>query len=643
MNGFTLRTCILSYFILFFFLLFAYASPAGAHSSLEETFPKGGEVLEGPPSTIEVWFQDPVVIHEGSIKVINSKGKEVPVLKSEQDPKDAGHVITKLDKELAPGEFTVKINVIAQDGFIIEEEFRFSISNAAKSESEELKLVKSNVSDGEIHKGPPGQIELWFNQPVEVRAIGIFNSRYQPVGTKRPQVDSDNPRHISVPISNTLSPGTYQLTWSASPTNKEMQTVLNNKQGVFYFAVDKFSSMTPENTGDFDWDTLSFSIGLKQLAYWLTFIGLTILFGISWFYSILLKNRLKKTLQKSTQLLFYLVSLVGMTLLIVHHRLDLPELAIKEFLLLKFTWIPILQIILLSLGMWIKKMRLILFGIALILWPFIIGHASYPRYGGYITMIMTAFHIIAVAIWMGGLFSLIAKPKHLERKEWLQRVGPTFSNWAMISVSVILFTGIWMTVEFLPSTSLESFLESEWGRSLLIKTVLFFLLIIIGYVQRKTVKQLSSKFTFSFFKRVRIEAVYGLIIFFFAASLVAANPSAAEQGVYRETPEAPNNLDLNVEITPLEMGLNTITLEFKENPKIRNVKVELSMPPTWQVENNAFQVGKGIYKLTGNLLHGAGTINMKVKVLMENGKEVRLPYTIVVPGEVRNQSENTSI
>ncbi len=83
------------------------------------------------------------------------------------------------------------------------------------------------------------------------------------------------------------------------------------------------------------------------------------------------------------------------------------------------------------------------------------------------------------------------------------------------------------------------------------------------------------------------------------------------------------------------MGLNTITLDFGNEPKIRNVKVELSMPPDWRIENKAFKVGQGIYKLTGNLLHAAGTTNLKVNITMESGEEIQIPYRIVVPGEVR--------
>lgn len=634
MNGIISKK--VSFLIILLSMFFIYSLPAEAHSSLKETFPKGNAVLDKTPSTIEVWFQDPVVIHSNSIKIIDSKGHQISATKSELDSKDAGHIITDLGKGLDPEKYSVKINVIAQDGFVIEEEFRFTVENPEKSEAKELTLLKSSLADGEIHKGSPKQVELWFNQPAEVTAFGVFDDKYQPVGTSKPVIDQDNPRHITIPLSEKLSSGSYQITWYASPVNKEVQAIQRDKVGVYYFAIDEFSSMSPVEASEskFDWSTFNFSFGLKQLAYWLTFVGMTVLFGISWFYAIILKNKVGQTRSNKMNLLFYSISMIGIILLIIQHKSDLPELSIRDFLLLKFTWIPIVQLVLITLGIFLKKMRPYLFGLALVLWPFVIGHASYPRYGGYITIFITVLHVLAVGIWMGGLVALIAKPKHQGSEEWFKNVGTSFSKWAFFSVILIIFSGIWMTVEFLPSSSFKSLIESEWGRSLLVKIALFLLLVTIGYVQRKTVKRLGSNLAHSFFKRTRTEVIYGIIIFFFAATLVAANPSTAEQGVYKEITQQ-QDLGLSVEVTPLEMGLNTITLDFKNGSKISNVKVELNMPPSWRIENNAFKVDAGTYKLTGNLLHAAGTVNMKVKVRMNNGDKIQIPYRIVVPGEIR--------
>jgi copper transport protein len=623
--------------ILLFILLIIQTTPVEAHSSLEKTFPNGNEVLEKSPSTIEVWFQDPVVIHADSLKVLDSKGNQISTTKTVMDQKDSGHIITNLEKELAPGIYTVKVNVLALDGFVIKEEFRFSLNESvSKSQHKEFKLVKSSLKDGEIYTGSPKQLELWFNQPADLTAIGVFDDHQKVIGTKEPVIDSNDPRHVIIPFTEELSSGSYQVSWYASPVDKEMQTLQNMKLGVFYFAVDKFSSIQPggEQADRFQWSSFGVSFGLKQISYWLSFIGLTILFGLSWFYSVILKNRVEQNQLNKTSFVFYLISVIGTILLLVHHKLDLTELSFNDFMLLKFTWIPIAQLVLITLGLWFKKIRPFLYGMALLLWPFVIGHASYPRYGGYLTMGTALLHVLAVAIWMGGLFAIIAKPKQKDSKDWLKAVGPSFSKWAFLSVVIIILTGIWMTVQFLPSFSLESLVRSEWGRSLLAKTVLFLLIVIIGYVQRKAVKQLSSKLVHSFSSGIRTELIYGVIIFFFAASLVAANPSAAEQGVYPKQ-TAQQDLNLNVEITPFKMGLNTITLKFQDHSDIRNVRVELRMPPDWKIENNAFKVDKGTYKLTGNLLHAAGTVNMKVKVVMQSGEEIKLPYKIVVPGEIR--------
>ncbi|SEB05497.1 copper transport protein [Thalassobacillus cyri] len=623
---------LFSCFIIFFFLLFTYTLSADAHSSLKKTFPKGGEVLEQAPKTVEVWFEDPVVTHNNSIRIMDSKGKQVPV--SSLDSAGAGHVITNLNEELESGTYMVQINVIAQDGYVIEEDFRFTVEEATKSEYKEIKLLKSNVSDGEIYEESPEQLELWFNQVVELTAIGIFNDNHQPVQLKEAQIDSSNPRHIIIPLAEKLSSGTYQITWNASLRNQDTSSFLRSNMGVYYFAVKEFSSMAINNGNNVEWNISSLSFGLNQIAYWFTFIGLTALFGITWFQTIILKKRVEQQILNKINLTFYLFSVLGLILLIIHHKLDFTELSIKEFISIKFSWVPMVQLTLITIGFWIKNMRLFFFGSALLLWPFIIGHASYPSYGGYITIVAASIHVLAVGIWVGGLWALVAKPKHLDSKEWFRTAGPCFSKWALISIVLIGFSGIWMTIQFLPSFSIESLIESKWGMSLVAKNLLFLLLIYLGYLQRKKVKNFSIKVAGSFLKRARTEVIYGVILLFFAATLVAANPSAAEQGVYKENTKQ-SDLDVNVEITPLEMGLNTITLDFEKAPEIHQVKVEMTMPPLWSIENKAFKINHDTYKMTGNLLHAAGTTHMNVKIMLESGKKIEIPYKIVVPGEVR--------
>lgn len=137
---------------------------------------------------------------------------------------------------------------------------------------------------------------------------------------------------------------------------------------------------------------------------------------------------------------------------------ELGNLSLGQFLSVKFVWIPISQIVLLLLGLLFSKMRHLFYGISLLLVPFITGHASYPRYGGYPTILVSALHLFAASIWIGGLFGLITIPKKEEMKEWLSIVIPKFSRWALFSLIVLIATGVYMTYQYIPSFTIGSFL-----------------------------------------------------------------------------------------------------------------------------------------------------------------------------------------
>lgn len=65
--------------------------------------------------------------------------------------------------------------------------------------------------------------------------------------------------------------------------------------------------------------------------------------------------------------------------------------------------------------------------------------------------------------------------------EWLKNVGKTYSKWAIISIFVIGLTGLWMSKNYVPTFSVESFLASNWGKLVLVKMVLFIEIIFIGF------------------------------------------------------------------------------------------------------------------------------------------------------------------
>ncbi|WP_430102851.1 ATP-binding protein [Paenibacillus validus] len=89
--------------------------------------------------------------------------------------------------------------------------------------------------------------------------------------------------------------------------------------------------------------------------------------------------------------------------------MELQQMPLSEFLALQFVWIPILQIILLSTSTLLLRNKLQLVGlvVAVLIWPFSTGHSTYPRYGGYFAVGMDLVHLLAVSVWMGGLWTPI--------------------------------------------------------------------------------------------------------------------------------------------------------------------------------------------------------------------------------------------
>ncbi|MFC4324240.1 copper resistance protein CopC [Litchfieldia salsa] len=616
-----------------FILHFIIPTTTGyTHSTLEKTHPVDREKVTESPSTIELWFEDPVVLHADSITLLANNGSKIELNQTNVDAGDKTHIITSIPEELPSGKYKVNINVIALDGFVIQEKIGFEVikEKATQKKEEKLKIVKYSPDDGEIVTGSPQKLNLWFNQPAEITAIGLFDNLQQPIFLSEPMVNTEDPNHIIVEIGEELSKGTYQVTWYAHPVGADINEpdILD----VFYFAVDEFTPIQQLNKGEPTNPFWFKSAGLKQLGYWVVFIGISLLFGGTFLVSIIARQSDSKKWFRITSILL-LVVIIGEAIILILQKQELENLSLRQFLSVKFVWIPILQIVLITFGLIYSKIRLFFFGVTLLLIPFITGHASYPRYGGYLTILVSALHLFAASIWIGGLFGLITLPKKEEMKEWLNDVIPKYSRWALISTTVLIATGIFMTYSYIPSFSTGSFVKSEWGKAILIKSVLTLMVIILGYLQRKTIKRLTSKAFSTIIRRSRVEMIYGLLILLFASLLVVSTPSAAEQGVYPISKQDQDR-ELNVNFSPLYPGLNVLTMEFGTKD-IEKVEVTLSMPPNYNVTYNAFKVKDNVFKITGNLLHAAGTMAMQVKVIETNGEAEVFDYRIVIPGEMR--------
>lgn len=95
--------------------LFALAAPVLAHSSLERSEPKEGEILKAAPAEVRFWFSEPIKVGLSTIAVHDAAGKQVDRRDLRTDEKEPALVRLSLPAGLGAGVYKVTWSAVAQD------------------------------------------------------------------------------------------------------------------------------------------------------------------------------------------------------------------------------------------------------------------------------------------------------------------------------------------------------------------------------------------------------------------------------------------------------------------------------------------------------------------------------------------------
>jgi copper transport protein len=619
--------------------LFYFTTTAQAHSSLEKISPSEGEVLTASPSQADLWFKGAVELYSSSISVKNESGQDVQKGTAYLDKKDGKHVVVPLQQNLSNGTYTVKANVLSLDGHTLKEEYSFIVhvpppvedekskpeEPDVSNEEETFKLVNSSPQDGLILQSSPKEIELWFNQPVIVHqgTIMLFNDQREKVKVGISKADPDNPRHVIVESLSNLAPGTYMMNWFVT-------SVKDNKMyvGTYYFAVDKITVLAPVQ--GIPTNTVLSVVEGVDFPQWLSYIGVLILFGVSWFTRVISPQTGLSTRWINVSRLLFGLSILGLTGQIGFTWSNIPNATWIDIILFRIGWVPLVQIGLLSLAFWLQKGKasLVIYGITIMLFS-LTGHSF--SYGGPIFIIINTIHLLAVSIWMGGLTALMFNTPTEGIFNELKRPGKLYSKWALWAVVVIIATGFAMTIDF--TSSWLGVFYSVWGKYIWIKVALLALVVILGFIQMKSLNDMNEHRTTPFFHRVKVELIIGSLILFAAAVLVDLSPLAADKGI---TPEKAivQGIEARLEMDPIVVGRNVVTVDFASNQHFKEVIMNFSMPPNLDgIESRAFDLGSGQYQVQGDQFTYPGTWYVNVIAARENGEEVVFPFEVLIPEE----------
>ena len=537
-------------------------------------------------------------------------------------------------------------------------------------------LLATEPANDVVLQESPSRVELRFNEPVEMSLGGIrvFDSEGNRVDSD--QVSPNDARRVGVDIEGELERGTYTVAWRAISADSDPIS------GAFVFHVQErgvqpggisVESLTGTSTTVdvfftggrfFDFALLLLSLGgaavlvialptapwhvrrrlygvLAGLATALALVallniffqgaaagGLGILDAFRWnVFTTVLETRYGEMMLVQAAL----AATLALTAMALRHSEDRDRRALTALTLV--------------------------LGAGMALTPSFSGHASTA---GNLALVSDIAHVIAAALWTGGLGFLVLALVLAREDRWplATRAVPRFSNMAVVSVAALLIAGV--INGYLQVRTWSNLWETRYGLLLLAKIALVVPLLALGaYNNRYAVPRLKAGIA-SVLERRRfltaagVELAIMVSIVAVTAVLVNAEPARTEammeEGMAMEDGAMDagagehepfeSDVDLgammaHVVVEPAMPGENSIHLTFEhaDAEKLTEVSVAASLPSE-DIGPLAFpaepvQGQPGEYVVEGASLSLPGEWELRIEALM--GEFDLLTESITVP------------
>lgn len=217
---------------------------------------------------------------------------------------------------------------------------------------------------------------------------------------------------------------------------------------------------------------------------------------------------------------------------------------------------------LLRKGPQIRKLKLTFF----LLLPFVAsrgltGHAVAVRENAVLMLIADAIHLIAVAVWAGGLpvlfWALWKGTSELRLSlAWAAEVVRRFSHVALISVCLLVLSGLYQSLTHIQE--LSTLFNTPYGNVLSLKLALFALMLALGALNRFSTKPQLARAAIQgsktradrkIFYRIGGEGLLGILVLM-ATGFLTTLPPGAHSAHSRTQPQSSPRVQSNVHTQP---------------------------------------------------------------------------------------------
>jgi copper transport protein len=473
-------------------------------------------------------------------------------------------------------------------------------------------LEKATPAPDSHLQSSPKEIVLLFNERVEdeLFSIKVFNNKGEMISKRKSEL-SLNQKQLKHPIAS-LENGSYTVSYSVLSADG------HPIKGSYIFSVGEASDEIVNPTQD-----VKSNYSIVKILYFMALLLVT-----GW----MLWGKGSKTFLENSKsygkislylILFFLIMNIG--------------LGYVQFIELVSSWREFISLLTgTAIGVsWGISLLLSVLGFFILLrvnwldrvWALVLlaaksinGHAM-----GFdppiLTVLMDIIHLIAAALWAGGLFYIVIFWR--KQREYVVQFMATFSKIALLSLIVLTITGMVLTLTYLPD--IDYLFYTQWGSWLIAKMVLVILVIVLGSVIRLYLKKkhegiVGKLIKVDFALMILITVIVG--IFTNLSPLPENKPLVWKmQEDYIEftatiAPKAAGENMFMVEASSEEEGIEIKRMELflknKDNPDVAPIQV--AFPANEQAK-------RVHYMVNGSYLPFAGNWTVEIRILDSEDNE----------------------
>ncbi|MBW7474445.1 copper resistance protein CopC/CopD [Paenibacillus oenotherae] len=408
----------------------------------------------------------------------------------------------------------------------------------------------------------PQAVELFFNEAIEpnVGSIAVLDSRSKPVTGEKAVTGSDRKSLLlSLPQ---LGEGVYTVSYQiisadGHPVNGSYIFVVGDPpEGVDASTFGPHNELGHEgHTASTQLTTGQFIIYAARIAYYAVMLlaaGLVL-----WSVMGGRQDALKEAVGRWEPVALRALLITALVFVFVHARDILTGFPSEDYsrLFLHTSvgrgWLALIVLTVASFPLLrLGKVVRVLWVAALLGLESWSGHAVVFKPAA-ATVLMDFIHLAASAVLAGGL-ALLLVLWIADRKE-AGRFAARFSRAALISLSLLILTGVGMTLLFLPGW--DYLFYTSWGTLLLVKTGLVCVVLIVGGVLHLR----ARRGDLPAYSLLRVDIGVMALIIAVAALFTYISPLPANAPVYYH--KMGTDMHLTLRISPNKPGVNKFTLK----------------------------------------------------------------------------------